>query len=389
MSFDIALSGINAVNGQLNSISNNIANTGTFGFKAGRANFAAAYAGMQPSGVYIGSVTQTIDIGGNVLQTGRGMDAAIQGKGFFVSKDSDGSMLYSRVGIFSTDKDGFVVDSFGRHVQGYSAAGGFGDMSVPTGSIPAKASGSLSYVGNMSADWTPPASTTFDKDDAQSFNSSVVSTVYDSLGREHSVTQYFVKKDDGSIDVHYTMDGGDLQATSNLTFDENGKLTAPTGPVALDLGTPDGAAALVVNLDYAGTTQYAGDMTTTTNKTDGYQAGSLTDVSLDENGSIIARYSNGQKETVGQVALATFPDDDGLQAVDGTCWKATNTSGTALYGTPGTGLPGKLTVGALEQSNVDMTSELVNLTTAQRNYQANSKVISTESQMMQALMQAV
>lgn len=389
MSFDIALSGINAINSQLDSISNNIANTGTFGFKSGRANFAAAYAGMQPSGVYVGSVTQTVDIGGNVLQTGRGMDAAIQGKGFFVSKDSDGSMLYSRVGIFSSDKDGYIVDSYGRHVQGYSSAGGFGDMQVPTGSIPAKASGSLSYVGNMSADWTAPASTTFSKDDPQSYNSSVVSTVYDSLGREHAVTQYFVKQDDGSVDVHYTMDGNDLQATNKLTFDENGKLTSPTSPVALDLGTPDGAAALTVNVDYAGTTQFAGDTTTTTNKTDGYQSGALTDVALDENGSIIAQYSNGQKETVGQVALATFPDDDKLQAVDGTSWKATNASGTALYATAGSGMAGKLTVGALEQSNVDMTSELVNLTTAQRNYQANSKVISTESQMMQALMQAV
>lgn len=389
MSFDIALSGINAINSQLDSISNNIANTGTFGFKSGRANFAAAYAGMQPSGVYVGSVTQTVDIGGNVLQTGRGMDAAIQGKGFFVSKDSDGSMLYSRVGIFSSDKDGYIVDSYGRHVQGYSSDGGFGDMQVPTGSIPAKASGSLSYVGNMSADWTAPASTTFSKDDPQSYNSSVVSTVYDSLGREHAVTQYFVKQGDGSVDVHYTMDGNDLQATNKLTFDENGKLTSPTSPVALDLGTPDGAAALTVNVDYAGTTQFAGDTTTTTNKTDGYQSGALTDVALDENGAIIAQYSNGQKETVGQVALATFPDDDKLQAVDGTSWKATNASGTALYATPGSGMAGKLTVGALEQSNVDMTSELVNLTTAQRNYQANSKVISTESQMMQALMQAV
>lgn len=137
MSFEIALSGINAVNSQLNTISNNIANTGTYGFKSSRANFASMYAGTQPTGTEVASLTQSIGTGGSVLTTGRSLDASIQGRGFFVTRDSSGEMLYTRVGIFATDKSGFVVDNFGRKVQGYGAAaagqalGAMGDLSVP------------------------------------------------------------------------------------------------------------------------------------------------------------------------------------------------------------------------------------------------------------------
>ncbi|MFT4174789.1 MAG: flagellar hook-basal body complex protein [Rhodocyclaceae bacterium] len=395
MSFEIALSGINAINSQLDTISNNIANSGTYGFKYSRSNFASMYAGTQATGAEVSSVTQSIDIGGGVLTTGRSMDASIQGRGFFVSKSSSGESFYSRVGIFSPDKEGYVVDSFGRKVQGYAAVAGstalgaLGDLKVSSGQIPAQASTKLQYVANMSADWTVPTVATFDKSEPQSFNSSMVSVVYDSLGAQHSVTQYFVKTNTGEVTVHYTFDGADLGTTNTLRFDTTGQLTAPTTPVTVALGTPTGATAMSLSIDYTGTTQFAGEATNTTNAADGYASGTMIGVQITDDGSVMAQYSNGLKQRVGTLALATFPDEGALTQVSDTSWVASNASGTALYFTPGTGMAGTLTPGSLEQSNVDMTEQLVDLMSAQRNYQANTKVITAQNEMMQTLMQAL
>jgi flagellar hook protein FlgE len=395
MSFEIALSGINAINSQLDTISNNIANSGTYGFKSSRSNFASMYAGTQPTGAEVSSLTQSLDIGGGVLTTGRSMDASIQGRGFFVSRATSGETFYSRVGIFATDKDGYVVDSFDRRVQGYAAIpgsttlGAMGDLKVATGQIPAQASTRLQYVANMSADWSVPTVGTFDKTDPLSFNSSMVSVVYDSLGVQHSVSQYFVKTGTSAVDVHYTFDGADLPTTTSLAFDVNGQLTAPVGAVSMALGTPTGAAPLTVAIDYTGTTQFAGEATTTANAPNGYAAGSMIGVQIAEDGSVMAQYSNGQKQSVGSLVLATFADEGQLTAVSDTSWSQSIASGNPLYFTPGTGMAGKLTPGALEQSNVDMTEQLVDLMSAQRNYQANTKVISAQDEMVQTLMQAI
>jgi len=395
MSFNIALSGINAINSGLETISNNIANSGTAGFKSGRANFAAMYAGSQPSGVEVGSVTQSIGKGGSALTTGRGMDAAIQGRGFFTTRDSNGATVYSRVGIFNTDKDGFVIDTFGRKAQGYAAVpnstplGAMGDLQVPTGQIPAQATGAVKFVGNLSADWPTPSVVPFDPANPATFNSATVSVVHDSLGAKHSVTQYFVRTGSNQVQVHYTFDGAAAGAPATLTFGPDGKMTAPAAPVPLALGTPPGAQPLNVSLDYAGTTMYAGEAITLANSSDGYASGVMTAVQIAEDGGVIAQYSNGQKQRVGTLAIATFPNEDGLVSMSDTSWAASNSSGTPLYSAPGSGMAGSLTVGAIEQSNVDIAGELVNLMVAQRNYQANSKVISTGNQMMQALLQAV
>ena len=381
MSYEIALSGINAINTQLETISNNIANTGTYG--------------TQPTGVEVSSLTQSIDIGGSVLTTGRGLDAAIQGRGFFVTRDSSGASMYSRVGIFSTDKDGYIVDSFQRRVQGYemlpgsTTLGAMGDLKVPAGQIPAKPSDTMQYVGNMSADWAAPAAAPFDPANPLTFNSSQVAVAYDSLGGKHSVGQYFVKSGVNQVTAHYTFDGAVLPTTTVLDFNTSGALVSPAAPVALALGTPAGAAALSVALDYTGTTQFGGDATVRVNSANGYASGTMIGVRLSDDGSVIAQYSNNQKEAVGRVALAVFPDEASLVPVSDTSWTSSSESGEPLYFTPGTGMAGSLSGGALEQSNVDMTSELVGLMSAQRNYQANSKVISTQTEMMQALMQAL
>lgn len=395
MSFNIALSGINAINNGLETISNNIANAGTYGYKASRANFASMYAGNQPSGVEVGSITQSIGKGGSVLTTGRGLDVAIQGRGFFTTRDTNGAMMFSRVGIFSVDQEGFIVDTFGRKAQGYAAIpnstalGAMGDLKVPTGQIPAQASDTVTYVGNLSADWPTPTVTPFDPANPSSFNSATVSVVYDSLGKQHTVTQYFVRSDTSQFTVHYAFDGAAVATTSTLDFGTDGRLQSPAAPVPLALGTPDGAEPLTVSIDYAGTTQYAGEAVTLANTSNGNASGLMTGVQISENGSVMAQYSNGQKQRIGTLAIATFPNEDGLVAVSDTSWTTSNTSGNPLFSPAGVGMAGSLAVGAIEQSNVDVASELVNLMSSQRNYQANSKVISTGNQMMQALMQAV
>ena len=396
MSFEIALSGINSVNTQLDTISNNIANSATYGFKSSRANFASMYAGSQSTGATVSSKTQSIDVGGGVQSTGRSMDAAILGRGFFVTKDISGQSLYSRVGVFSVNKDGYVVDGGGDHVQGYGALpgstvlGAMGDLKVPAGQVAAKATDKLQYVANMSADWSVPAVTPFSATDPQTFNSSMVSVVYDSLGTQHSVTQYFVKTATNQVTVQYSFDGTVVAGASTaLQFDPNGQLTSPAAPVALSVPTPTGADPLTVNINYAGSTQFAGEATTSANAANGYASGSLSSVQIGDDGGVMVQYSNGQKQRAGTIALATFPDEGALTPAGGTSWIMSNNSGTPLFFTPGSGLAGKLTSGALEQSNVELTGELVNLMTAQRNYQANTKVISAQSQMMQNLMQAI
>ncbi|WP_215409596.1 flagellar hook-basal body complex protein [Janthinobacterium sp. JC611] len=396
MSFDIALSGIQSINQQLNSTSNNIANAGTYGFKSSRANFSAMYAGSRATGTEIGSITQSMSLNGGVLNTGRALDAAIDGRGYFVARDAQNTMSYSRVGIFSASNEGKLIDSNGRLVQGYAAVkgsttlGAMGDMNIPTGQIPAVASTKLAYAANMSSEWTIKA-VPFDKTNELSYNSAKSSIIYDSLGAKHSLGQYFVKTAAG-VDVYCTLDNVDLTTpaapSATLKFDTKGQLTT-TAPVALTLGTPAGAAPLSIAIDYTGSTQFAGEATTSTDRADGYASGTYTGVELANDGSVMAKYTNGQKQSIGVIAVATFPDEGALTAVNDTSWVASTTSGTAMYDRPGVGMAGKLVTSSLEQSNVDITSELVGLMTSQRNYQANSKVISTENAMLQSLMQAL
>jgi flagellar hook protein FlgE len=191
--------------------------------------------------------------------------------------------------------------------------------------------------------------------------------------------------------VYYSIDGAAITTAATnttLNFSTAGQLTS-AATVPLPAFTPAGAAPLAVTFDYTGTTQFGGQALTTTNASDGYASGNFVGVQLGEDGSVIAKYSNEQQQVVGMLAVATFPDEGALSQTSDTSWVANEKSGAALYERPGVGLAGKLSTGTLEGSNVDVTSELVGLMTSQRNYQANSKVISTESAMMQALMQAM
>ncbi len=394
MSFDIALSGIQAINEQLNTVSNNIANAATYGFKGSRANFSSVMAGSRPNGVEIGSVTQNISTNGSTQTTGRGLDAAIDGRGFFVSVNAQGTTQYSRVGIFSTDSTGMLIDSNGNKVQGYGPSkngtlGVMGDVQIPTGQIPAVATTGIAYTGNLSADWTVPTVTPFDPAKNTSYNMVKQSIVYDSLGTQHTLSQYFVKKDANTVNAFYSLDGAKPGATpAVLTFDATGALKTTAGN-SVAITAAGGAAAGNVTIDYTGTTRFAGEATTTTNRSNGYASGTFVGVELAPDGSLVAKYSNDQSQVVGTIAVATFANEGALSSISDTSWVANADSGAALYSSPGVGLAGKLSTGALEGSNVDITSELVGLMTSQRNYQANSKVLTTENQMMQALMQAL
>ncbi|MBA0035849.1 flagellar basal body protein FlgE [Pantoea sp. BIGb0393] len=396
MSFNIATSGLNAVTQQLSAISNNIANGGTVGYKSMRAEFASLYAGGQAMGVGVSSISQSISKNGGVNGSARGLDLAIAGNGFFMTKDSSGSVSYSRAGYMGTDSEGFVTNNLGKRVQGYPVGangelqtGVVGDLKISSGSIPAKATDSLGFTGNLNANSKVPDVTTFDKNDSNSYNNTYTSKMYDSLGREHTLEQYFVKTGENKWEAHYFVDGqAATPATQALEFSTNGVLTAPTG--AINVSAPiAGADGLDIVLDYAGTSQYGTEFNVSKNSQNGFAAGEKTGEKVDDDGKIYATYSNGERMLQGQLVLANFSNPNGLSSEDGTAWSATNLSGQPMLGVPKSGLNGSIQNFALEGSNVDMTEELVGLMSAQRNYQANTKVISTNDSMMNALFQAL
>ena len=399
MSFNIALSGLDATNTELNPISHNIANASTYGFKGGRTEFAAVYNGMQPGGVEVASISQNFDKNGSVTGTGRAMDLAINGSGFFVTKDHMGQMLYTRAGVFGTDKNNFVTANNGAKLQGYSVdnnanlqTGSVGDIKVSTSSLNAKATDNLDFVANFDASATAvdQAVYPFDSSDPNSFNSSYTTKVYDSLGNSHTVTQYFTKTSDNEWQVNVEVDGAPTTPATAQTvqFNTDGTLASPTG--SFNVAFPAaGANAMSIDISLNGSTQFGAAFGVSTNNPNGYTSGELAGVRVEDNGMVYATYTNGQSQLQGQVVLADFANTQGLSKVSGTAWTQSFSSGAPIMGVPGTGTLGDLTPGALEGSNVDLTSELVALMTAQRNYQANAKTISTNDKLTQALFNAV
>lgn len=398
MSFDIALSGLDATNVQLNTISNNIANVSTSGFKESRTEFSAVYNGMQAGGVEVAAISQNFDKTGSITGTGRPLDLAISGSGFFVTKDHTGQTLYTRSGVFGSDKDNNIVSNNGAKLQGYTVdannnlqAGAVGNLKITTASLPAKATDELAFVANLDARSSviDPAINPFDPNATDSFNSSYTSKVYDSLGNPHTVTQYFTKTNANEWQVNVVVDGAATPTqTENVVFNTDGTLQSPTAPFTVNFN-PAGADAANINIDIAGTTQFGADFGVSTNAPNGYTSGELAGVRVEDNGMVFATYTNGQSQLQGQVMLADFANPQGLVKTNGTSWIQSFSSGAPVNGAPSTGTLGGLVAGALEGSNVDLTSELVSLMTAQRNYQANAKTISTSDKLTQSLFNAV
>ena len=393
MSFSIGLSGLRAVNQELSVISNNVANASTAGFKSSRAEFAAIYGGGQAGGVEMNNVSQNFDRNGDVMRTGKGLDLAISGSGFFVLKDSSGQTSYTRAGMFIRDTNNYLTTANGTRLQGYSTndagelqTGVVGDIQVKAGSLPAKASDKLEFVANLKADASviDQAIHPFDPAKSDSFSYSQSSKVYDSLGVEHTVTQYFVKTADNTWEVNYAFNGTPAGTPVTMEFNTNGTLKSPTTSPVLNL-TPPGAETIDLSIDVARVSQYASDFNATRNQSNGYAAGDLTGVKVDADGGVYATFTNGQSLLQGQVVMANFTNPNGLMQTNNTTWQQSFSSGQPVLGAPGTGTMGKLTAGAYESSNVDLTGELVSLMTSQRNYQANAKTISSADKMTQVL----
>lgn len=416
MSFNIALTGLTSVNDQLDAISNNIANSGTTGFKSSRANFASIYSDTQAMGVETTNLTQSISQGGSLASTGRTMDLAISGGGFFMTKASNGDVSYTRAGVFGTDANNQIVNASGQLLQGYPVdsnnnlqVGTVSNLQLSSSNIPAKATSRVDFTFNLDANAKVPTSTPFDPLKIDTYNSTYTSKVYDSQGKEHTLTQYFVKTGDNEWDSHYFVDGtaaANNIGTQTLTYNETGLMTSPYDEARVKANDPTnppqhqdviltttnlagGVAQLSIAMGYKGATQYGSEFVVTANNPDGYSAGEQTGVAIEKDGKIYSTYSNGERLLQGQLALATFTNLDGLKSISGTSWQETIDSGNPVIGSATVGVFGDISSGALENSNVNLTEQLVALMEGQRNYQANTKVLSTDKELTQVLFNAI
>jgi len=416
MSFQQGLSGLNASSKNLDVIGHNIANSNTTGFKASRAEFAEMVAtaiggggggGKNAGiGVEVAAVAQQFNQG-NLNVTGNNLDVAINGNGFFTLQQSDGSRAYTRAGNFKLDDTGNVVTNNGAQVMGYAIDPATGlrtssnivPLHFPTSApIPAKQTTSITAGFNLDAraelaagnpTATPPIAATPRSTYGTSLN------VYDSQGVAKPVNLYFEKTGANTWAVY---DSLDTTATSlgNITFDNNGKIvgpaaTAPATGFQMPLSisptppNPNGLPNYAVTLKLDEVTQFGQKFAVSDLSQDGYTSGMLTGINIEDNGMVMARYSNGVTRAEGQVALASFRNTQGLMAVGSNNWVETFESGQPVTGTPTDGNFGSLRSGALEESNVDLTAELVNMMTAQRAYQANAQTIKTQDQVMSTL----
>lgn len=394
MSYGVALSGLNAATAHLEVVSNNIANVNTNGFKKGRTEFAALFSGAGAEAGGPGRGTELIALTqqfsqGNLQNTGNVTDLAISGNGFFVVQDN-GDQLYTRNGQFHINKDGYVQNSSDQILQAYQpdSAGGItntiGDLFVSTADNPPIATGNIGMVVNLDATDAVPL-VPFDILDSSSFNSSTSVNMFDSLGEEHVITNFFAKTGVNAWDLHVAMDGSPVGGANPLTFSSTGGLIAPVGGLVNFTVTPLGAALQSVDINLSGSTQFGGGFNVNKITQDGFTSGRITGVDISEGGLVIARYTNGQSQVQGQVTLANFPNQQGLAQLGLGNWGETADSGQVLLGTAGTSNFGLLNSGALESSNVDVTEMLVELITAQRNFQANAKTIETSDAITQAI----
>lgn len=401
MSFTTALSGLNAASDDLSVTANNIANSSTNGFKKSRSEFAEVYAvsteslasNAVGSGVRLAKVAQQFNQG-NIDFTGNSLDLAITGEGFFTLSEN-GGLTYTRAGAFTVDRDGFVGDSNGRRLQVYPPlgngnfnTGGLQDLRLLTGQSAPQATAAMTLGVNLPADALPPSNPIFDPNDPNSFNHSTSVTVFDSLGASHTATTYFIR---GAVpntwDARLTIDGTAVGGANAVTFDATGQITTPvTGIINFPAFTPgNGANDIVLDLDLQLTTQFGGSYGVNTLSQDGFASGRLTGFDIDPGGIVFARFSNGRSTEIGKVALSNFASAGSLGQIGDTNWAETFGSGDALRGEAGTASFGLIQSGALEASNVDLTDQLVNMITAQRNFQANAQVISTADAITQTI----
>ena len=416
MSFQQGLSGLNASSKNLEIIGNNIANSNTFGAKVSRGEFSDVYAnalnGSGSSAVGIGTTLAAVSqqfTQGNITSTENPMDLAINGAGFFQVSDGRSPTMYSRNGQFKVDREGFIVNNDAMRLMGYPAdgtgviqPGNAGPLQLPSAGINPQATSEIEIEMNLdsrAATTAPAVAPAIDFNDPSTYNNATSLAVYDAKGQDVALTYYFQKAGTDTWNVFVTANGVPVNgtvaapvATTTINFPANGGApTAPVGPVSFDVPattSANGAQTLAitgVQLDLGGATQYGAGFGVTNLVQNGYAPGQLTGISIEANGIVMARYSNGQSKPAGQIELATFRNPQGLQPQGGNVWARSFASGDPIIGVAGEGNLGVLQSGALEESNVDLTAELVSMITAQRVYQANAQTIKTQDQVLQTL----
>jgi flagellar hook protein FlgE len=406
MSFQQGLSGLSAASKSLDVIGNNVANANTVGFKLSQAEFADVFANSLASsgGTQVGIGTTLRAVAqqftqGNITTTNNPLDLAINGKGFYRLSD-DGAISYTRNGQFQMDKEGYVVNAEGLHLTGYAATDGVldtsapGDLKLSSSDFAPRATETVSAVLNLDATQDVPEVGTFDAQDPLSYNCSTSVAVFDSLGTTHTLSLYFAKSVTANAWDVYANDGttdavtgaANVPKVGTLQFDADGTLPAGTGKLAgRTMTVASGAHDIGYTLDFGGTTQFGSPFGVNSLSQDGYTSGRLSGMSVDADGTIQGRYTNGQSSVLGQVTLANFNNPESLAPLGNNGWAETASSGPPLIGAPGSGTLGALQSAAVEDSNVDLTQELVNMITAQRVYQANAQTIKTQDAVLQTL----
>ena len=429
MGFQQGLSGLNAASRNLDVIGNNIANANTTGFKSSRAEFADMVAASMGAaggrsngiGVEVAAVAQQFSQG-SLTVTGNNLDLAINGNGFFKVQQPDGSAAYTRAGNFKLDKVGDLVTNDGSHVMGYKVDPATGiagtevvPLSFPVGApIGAQQTTSITASFNLDAranlaagvpavpaTGTTPAKPAIPATPRSTYGTSI--NVYDSQGVATPVNLYFEKTGPNTWSIFDSLDPTAPAIAPGITFDDKGAITAPaaTAPntgfgLQLTAIKPANNPNLTTNINSTGTppgvfldlskvTQFGNKFAVSDLQQDGYAAGELTNINVANDGTIVASYSNGVTRAEAQVALANFRNPQGLTPVGGNNWVESFESGPSVLGKAGDGNFGVLRSGALEESNVDLTAELVNMMTAQRAYQANAQTIKTQDQVMSTI----
>ena len=420
MSFQQGLSGLNATAQNLNIIGNNIANASTYGSKAARAEFSDVYAaalngaGSQAIGIgtTLSSVAQQFTQG-NISTTENPMDLAISGAGFFQVTDGQSPPLFTRNGQFKVDRDGYIVNNASLRLMGYRAdeqgiiqPGQAVELKLPTSGVSPSPTTEVLLEMNLDsrrAITAPAAAPMIDFADAETYNNATSLTVHDAKGQEVALTYFFQKSATDTWNVYATANGVSVkddggtpplpEPVTTIEFPADGSAPLlPAGPVSFDVPAStnaQGADTLAINgvmLDLTKATQFGSAFGVTDLRQDGFSAGLLTAITVESDGVVTARYSNGRSRPAGQIEIANFRNPQGLQTVGGNAWARTYASGDPVAGVPGDGALGKLQAGALEESNVDLTGELVNMITAQRSYQAKAQTIKTQDQVLQTLL---
>ncbi len=394
MSFSTALSGVKAASTDLNIIGNNIANSATIGFKTSRAEFADVFTSIG-QGVKLSTTAQQFTQG-NIAFTDNPLDLAVSGKGFF-QLAGNGETVYSRAGNFKLDFDGNVVNNDGLSIMARQAdnngtiTGAIAPLQLSNAYVNANPTASL--VGGMNFDareaetdssWILVAGIP----DTTGYNSSTTTTIYDSLGNDHTLALYFSKLDPVTNPNEWnvrTLIDGNLEDTSTILFNTDGSYNSPALiPVTFNPGG-GASAGQAFDIDITDSTQYGSDFAVTSLQQDGFTAGQLLGVDVDDTGIVFARYSNGQSQTVAQVVLANFANVQGLKPIGNSGWIETFSSGSPVVSEPGTAGLGLVQSNALEESNVDLTAQLVNMIIAQRNFQANAQTIQAEDAVTQTV----